>query len=110
MELDAARVEFRVESDRKARVYLYDDQWKPVVPADQSVTLIVQTKDGVKLKAELLKKADSFASEAPLTIPDDAKAVLVIKTGGKIHNLRFDLNLSICAECGNAEYACSCGH
>ena len=110
MEVGGARLEFVVESDKKANVYLYDDQWKPVVPTDQSVTLMVQAKDQAKVKTDLIKKSDSFASEAPLAIPDGAKAILVIKTGGKIHNLRFDLDMSLCGECKNPEYACSCGH
>ncbi len=110
MEIEKIHVEFLVEADKTARVYLYDEKLKPVTPSDQTVTLVVQGKDSSKTKTELVKKDDSFVSDAAITIPDGAKAILTIKAGGKPSNLRFDLNMASCGECKNAEYACSCGH
>jgi len=110
MEMEKIHVEFLVESDKTARVYLYDEKLKPVTPSDQTVTLVVQGKDSSKTKTELVKKDDSFVSAAAITIPDGAKAILTVKAGGKPGNLRFDLNMENCGGCKGPEYACSCEH
>lgn len=110
MELDKMHVEFLVEADKTVRVYLYDGELKPMKPSDQTVSLLVQGKDSSKTKTELANKNDSFVSDAAITIPEGAKAVLTVKVGGKPNNLRFDLNMENCGGCKNAEYACSCEH
>lgn len=103
-------IEFLVGSDKTVSVYLYDAKLKAVAPSDQTLSLIVQGKEDAKNQVDLVKKEDRFISPSPLTIPEDAKAVLTIKAGGKTENLRFAINLAVCGECKNAEYACSCGH
>ncbi len=110
MEMEKMHVEFLVEADKTVRVYLYDGELKPLKPSDQSVTLVVQGKDSSKTKIELVKKDDSFVSDAAITIPDGAKAILTVKAGGKPQNLRFDLDMSVCGGCKSPEYACSCEH
>jgi len=99
-----------VEADKTVRVYLYDGELKPLKPSDQSVTLVVQGKDSSKTKTELVKKDDSFVSDAAIIIPDGAKAILTVKVGEKPQNLRFDLDMANCTGCKSPEYACSCEH
>ena len=103
-------VEFLVETDKSVSVYLYDGKLKAIAPSDQALTLIVQGKDDAKTTVELAKKEDRFVSAAAVSIPDGAKAILTIKTGGKTENLRFPLDMSSCGGCKKPEYACSCDH
>jgi hypothetical protein len=102
------RVEFLLTADRTAEAYLYDQKLKPVVPADQSVSLIVQGKDGAKTKIELGKGTEAFRSAGPVTIPEGAKAILTVKAGGKPENFRFDLDINPCKDCKKPNYACDC--
>ncbi|MDD2709488.1 MAG: hypothetical protein PHV34_15990 [Verrucomicrobiae bacterium] len=104
----AVRAEFLVKADQTVEVYLYDQQLKPVAPADQTVTLILQGKDGAKTKVEFNKGAGAFVSKSPVTIPEGAKAILAVKAGGKPENFRFDLIMSPCKGCKKPEYACDC--
>jgi len=108
MEAGEMHVEFLIGADKMATVWLYDEKLKPISPSDQTVTLILQAKDGAKNTIELTKKGDLFVSSSALTIPEGAKAILVVKAGGKTSNLRFDLDMTACGECKKPEYACGC--
>jgi hypothetical protein len=109
MEAEKLHVEFLVDADKKAKVYLYDEKLQPVAPSNETVTLIVQGK-AEKSKIELTKSADSFVSEKPIPLSEGAKAILSVKKGEKTQNLRFDLDLGNCEGCKLPEYACTCEH
>lgn len=111
MEIEKMHVEFVLQSDRTAHLYLFDESMKAIQPTDAQATLVLQGKEGAfKTKTILVKKDDILVSEAPLIIQEGAKAVLILKIGDKTQNLRFDLNLSPCGACDAPEYACACAH
>jgi hypothetical protein len=102
------RVEFLVKADQTVEVYLYDLKLKPVAPADQTVSLILQGKDGAKTKIDLGKGTEAFASATPVAFLDGARAILTVKAGGKPENFRFDPVMGPCRGCKKPEYACDC--
>jgi hypothetical protein len=110
LENEAPRAEFFVEKDRTVSLTFYDADMKPVPVADQSATVIAETKDGKK-KIEFEKKGDVLVSKSPLPEGDGYNVVLQLKqnAGARPKNFRIPLNLSICSKCHHPEYACTCG-
>ena len=102
------RVEFLVKADQTVEVYLYDLKLKPLLPADQTVSLILHGKDGAKSKIDLGTGAEAFASATPVAVLDGAKGILTVKAAGKLENFRFDVNMGFCKGCQKPEYACTC--
>ena len=104
------KVEFYVEKDRSVTIAFYDANLKPVSPADQSVTVIADAKDG-KAKIEFEKKGDVLVSKTKLPEADGYNVVVQFKqTDAKPQNFRFTLDLHTCGGCKRAEYACTCDH
>jgi hypothetical protein len=103
--------EFVIEKDRSMTINFYDAAMKPVAVAGQSVTVIADAKGG-KSEIGFEKKGDALVSKAKL--PDGEGYGLIIQfrqtAEAKPQNLRLKLDLSICGECKQAEYACVCDH
>jgi hypothetical protein len=114
MQAGALKVEFHVDKDRKARVYLYDQGLKPV-GADSAEITLKMLKGGSK-KIDLLKAADKgsashLAGKSAMPSPDGYLLVLNVKVKGKpMNSLRFNYQEHICGGCKAPEYACICGH
>lgn len=103
--------EFVVEKDRTATINFYSEEMKPVAATTQSVTVIADAKSG-KQTLQFEKKGDSLVSKAKLPEGDGYHVVVQFKQtpDARPVNLRFKLDLTTCAECKRAEYACACEH
>ncbi len=103
--------ELVVEKDRGVTINFYDENMKPVAATTQTVTVLADAKDG-KAKLEFEKKGDSLVSKTKLPEGDGYNVVVQFRQtpDARPRNLRFKLDLSTCAECKRAEYACTCGH
>lgn len=104
-------VEFLVNKDKKVEIRFIDDDMKVVAPGEQviSVTLgdrsaptkLSFTKDGNKLVSDkVIPEGNDFPTVVQIKAKPDAKSVTE----------KFNLNLSKCPTCVNAEYACTCAH
>lgn len=109
LEKTSPKAEFFVERDRTVSITFYDAAEKPVPPAGQSVTVIVDAKEGKQTLA-FERKGDALVSK--MKLPDgDAKNVIVQfrqTADAKPQNYRFKADLSTCGGCKRAEYACTC--
>ncbi len=103
--------EFVVEKDRSVTINFYTDDMKPVAVTSQNVTVVAEAKDG-KAKLEFEKKGDSLVSKTKLPEGEGYNVVVQFRqtADAKPLNLRFALDLHICAECKRAEYGCICEH
>ena len=103
------KAEFFVEKDRTVSINFYDAAGKVVTPADQSVTVFADRKDG-KEKIEFEKKGDALVSKTKLPEGDANSVVVQLKqtADAKPQNFRFKADLSHCGGCKRAEYACAC--
>lgn len=103
--------EFYVEKDRTVTVTFYDDMLKPVVAAEQAVTVIADA-EGNKTTVEFEKKGDVLVSK--IALPEAHAANLVVQfkqtADAKPVNFRFVYEDHVCGSCKRAEYACICGH
>ncbi len=111
LEKTEPHAEFVVEKDRSVTINFYDEEMKPVAAVAQSLTVIADAKDG-KTKIEFEKKGDVLVSKVKLPAGDGYNIVAQFKqtAEAKPQNFRFKLDLSLCRECGRAEYACVCDH
>lgn len=111
LEKTSPKAEFFVEKDRTVSINFYDAAMKPVAAAEQSVTVIADTKDG-KQKLEFERKGNSLASKSKLPEGDALPVVVQYKQTGdaKPQNIRFKVDMHECGGCKRAEYACICGH
>ena len=89
----------------------YDAHLKPVPATEQVVTATAEAKSG-KVKLAFEKKGDVLVSKTKLPAGEGYNVVVQFKqtADAKPLNLRFALDLSICAECKRAEYGCICEH
>ena len=104
-------VEFFVTKDKKVEIRFVDDDNKVVAPGEQVISVVMGdrsaptklafTKDGNKLVSD---KVIPEGNELPTVVQIKAKA------GEKSVTEKFNLNLSKCPTCSNAEYACTCAH
>ncbi len=103
--------EFFVTPDRKVQISFVDDQGKVIVPADQTVAVttgersapvkMTFTKTGETLLSDqIVPEGNNFPVVVQIKVTPDAKAIVE----------KFTLNLSMCPECNNPEYACTCNH
>lgn len=109
LENESPRAEFFVEKDRTVTLTFYDASLKPIPVAQQSATMIAETKTG-KTKIEFEKKRDVLVSKAPLPEGNDYMIVVQLRgqPGGKLQNFRIKYDSIICAKCKRPEYACIC--
>jgi len=103
--------EFFVNKDKKVEIRFVDDANKVTAPAEQVVTVTLGDR-AKPVKLAFTKEGDKLISDK--TVPDgnDYPTVVQIKTDAKAKaiNAKFNLNLSKCPTCENAEYACTCDH
>ena len=105
------KAEFFVEKDKTVSINFYDASMKPIAPADQSVTVIAEARDG-KQKLEFEKKGSALVSKTKLPDGDGYNVVVQFKQASEARpqNFRFKYDAHTCGECKRAEYACICGH
>lgn len=103
--------EFFVTADRKVQITFVGEDGKPVAPADQVVTVTAGDRSA-PTKLTFTKTGNVLLSDAALPAGNDFPTVVQIKItpASKPVYARFNLNMSICGECKNAEYACVCEH
>jgi hypothetical protein len=112
------RVEFHVDKDRKARIYLYDAARKPVAADSAKVTLKAlkggtRTVDLAKEEADPKKKGsvEHWAGRKALPAGDGYVVSLSVKVKGEpVMVFRFNYLEEKCGGCNLPEYACICGH
>jgi hypothetical protein len=103
--------EFLVTAERKVQITFVGEDGKPVAPADQVVTVTAGDRSA-PTKLTFTKTGNVLLSDTALPAGNDFPAVVQIKItpDAKPVYARFNLNTSVCGECKNAEYACTCGH
>ena len=109
LESEGIRAEFFVEKDHTVNITFYDKDLKKVPAATQVVTATAEAPSG-KTKIEFEKKGDELVSKTPLPEGHDYNVVVQIKAdeAAKPKNFRVPFEMSMCKECGRAEYACTC--
>jgi len=105
------RVEFFVTPERKVQFTFVDKDGKAIAPAAQVVTVTAGERTA-PTTLTFTKTGNVLLSDKALPAGNDFPTVVQIKTTpeAKVVYARFNLNLSICDECQNAEYACICAH
>ncbi len=103
--------EFLVTADRKVQITFIDDDGKAVAPAEQVVTVTAGDRSA-PTKLTFTKVGNMLVSSAALPAGNDFPTVVQIKAtpDAKTVTEKFNLNLSKCPTCSNAEYACTCEH
>jgi hypothetical protein len=103
--------EFLVTADRKVEIRFVDDNNKVVAPGTQVVTATLGERSK-PTKLTFTKDGDKLVSDKTLPEGNNYPAVVQIKADAKAKavNAKFNLNLSKCPTCSNAEYACKCDH
>lgn len=111
LEKTEPHAELVIEPDRSVSIHFYNEDLKPVPATTQTVTVVADAKGG-KATLGFEKKGDSLASKGKLPDGDGYTVVVQFRqtAEAKPMNLRFKLDLSLCAECKRAEYACTCEH
>jgi len=111
LEKTEPRAEIYVEKDHRVTVTFYDAALKPVPAAGQTLTVIVDARDGKKT-VEFEPKGGVLVSKTKLPEGDGYNLVVQFKAkpDAKPQNFRFKLDLATCGECKQAEYACTCDH
>ena len=103
--------EFLVTTERKIQITFIGEDGRPVAAADQVVTVTAGDRSA-PTKITFTKTGNVLFSDAALPAGNDFPTVVQIKItpDAKPVYARFNLNMFICGECNNAEYACVCGH
>ena len=111
LDAEPNQAEFFVTEDRKVEITFYDAALKPVGPTSQTLAVTAEPASG-RQKIDLEKTATGFVSKEPLPAGKPYRIVVQTRSSAeaKPKNFRIDLDLSHCAECDKAEYACTCGH
>ena len=104
-------VEFFVNKDKKVEIRFVDDDNKVVAPAEQVITVTLGERSK-PTKLTFTKDGDKLVSDKAVPEGNDYPAVVQIKADAKAKtiNAKFNLNMSKCPTCENAEYACTCAH
>lgn len=111
LEKTEPHAEFVVEKDRSVTINFYNEEMKPVPATTQTITVQAAAPSG-RAKIEFEKKGDSLVSKTKLPEGDGYTVVVQFKQtpDAKPQNFRFKLDLAVCGECKQAEYACICEH
>jgi len=101
--------EFLVTADRKVQITFLDRNDKPVAPAEQ-VVMVTAGQRSSPTKLAFVRSGDVLVSNVALPAGNDFPTVVQIKLTptAKWVTEKFNLNLSKCPDCANAEYACTC--
>ncbi len=105
------QAEFVIEKNRSVTINFYNDDMKAVPANAQIVTVQADVPSG-KTKIEFEKKGDALVNKTALPEGENYNLVVQFKQNAdaKPQNFRFKLDLNICGECKQAEYACICDH
>jgi hypothetical protein len=103
--------EFLITKDNKIEVRFLDDSGKVVAPAAQTVTVTMGDRSA-PTKLAFTKDGDKLVSDKVIPEGKELPVVVQIKTTADAKSVteKFNLNMSNCKPCGNAEYACTCDH
>jgi hypothetical protein len=103
--------EFFVTAERKVQITFVGEDGKAVAPADQVVTVTAGDRSA-PTKLTFTQTGNVLLSDTALPAGNNFPAVVQIKTTPEAKPVyaRFTVNLAICGECTNAEYACTCAH
>jgi hypothetical protein len=103
--------EFLVMADRKVQITFLGDDGKAVAPAKQVVTVTAGERSA-PTKLTFTKSGNTLVSSGALPAGNDFPTVVQIKAtpNAKTVTEKFNLNLTKCPTCSNAEYACTCEH
>jgi hypothetical protein len=103
--------EFLINNDKKIEIRFVDDANKVVAPGEQVVSVTMGDRSA-PTKLTFTKDGDKLVSDKAIPEGNDLPTVVQIKAkaGEKAVNEKFNLNLSKCPTCSNAEYACTCAH
>ncbi len=103
--------EFLVTAEKKLEIRFLDDAGKVVAPTGQTVTVTMGDRSA-PTKLTFTKDGDKLVSDKVIPEGTELPTVIQIKTtpDAKSVTTKFNLNLSTCPTCSNAEYACSCEH
>ncbi len=103
--------EFLVTAGKKVEVRFLDASGKVIAPAAQTVTVTMGDR-AAPTKLAFTKDGDKLVSDKPVPEGKELPVVLQIKVtpDSKAVSAKFNLNMTICPTCSNAEYACSCDH
>ena len=109
LERTEPKAEFLLEKDHTATISFYDAALKPVSATSQSVTVVVNAKEG-KETVEFEKKGAVLVSKSKFPEGDSYNLVVQLRQTpeAKPQNFRFKLEIHECASCKRAEYACTC--
>ena len=104
-------LEFFVNKDKKVELRFIDDANKVVAPGEQVVTVTLGDRSK-PTKLAFTKDGEKLISDKTVPEGNDYPTVVQIKTTPKAKtiNSKFNLNMSKCPTCANAEYACTCDH
>lgn len=109
LELGTKQAEFLVEKDRTITIAVYDATLKAQPATNEVITATAEAPSG-KVKIDFEVKDGKLVSKTKLPEGEGYQVVLQAKATpeAKTKNFRIKLQLYICKECGNAEYACTC--
>ena len=109
LEKTTPKAEFLVEKDKTVSITFYDAAGKPIVPAAQTATVIVNATSG-KQTLEFEKKGDALVSKTKMPEGDGYNVIVQLKQASeaKPQNFRFLYDAHTCGGCKRAEYACNC--
>jgi ABC-type Zn2+ transport system substrate-binding protein/surface adhesin len=104
-------VEFFVTKEKKVEIRFIDDANKVLAPDEQVITVTLGDRAN-PTKLTFTKDGDKLVSNAMVPDGNDYPTVVSIKTDAKAKtvNAKFNLNMTKCPTCPNAEYACTCDH
>jgi hypothetical protein len=103
--------EFLVNKDKKIEIRFLDASGKVIAPAEQTATVVMGDRSA-PTKLAFTKDGDKLVSDKAVAEGESLPVVLTIKTtpDAKAVIAKFNLGMSTCPPCGNAEYACTCDH
>lgn len=104
-------VEFLINKDKKVEIRFVDDDNKVVAPGGQVITATLGDR-AKPTKLVFTKDGDKLISDQAVPAGNDYPTVVQIKATAKAKavNAKFNLNMTKCPTCENAEYACTCDH
>ncbi len=103
--------EFFVNKDKKVEIRFFDHDMKAVAPAEQVINIITGDRAN-PTKLTFTKDGDKFISDKTLPEGNNFPTVIQIKVNASDKSVteKFNINLTKCGGCPNAEYACACDH
>lgn len=110
LETDGGHVEFFVQPDRKAEVFLYDEEMKPVAAGESELVVTAGTREKQE-KLAVEKKETSFVTAA---LPEGSGYWVILQwkptADAAAKTLRVKYVEGLCDGCKLQEYACTCDH